>query len=146
MTTLDTSTSSTTRRSGWHPVNVGHFVMGIAFVGIVVVWILISSDAVSGDDVRWLLPVPWVLAGIAGLLATTRRHRDTDEWRDAAYGASHTGWVGDAPAARFEEPQPLYDDLDEKLARAERESADQQDPTDPTPTDPIPTDPEENPR
>lgn len=22
------------------------------------------------DDVRWLLPIPWVLAGLAGLLAT----------------------------------------------------------------------------
>jgi len=57
------------RRSGRHPVNVGHLVMGVAFLGIVGVWALIQSDTVDGGDVRWLLPVPWVLAGLAGLLA-----------------------------------------------------------------------------
>ena len=59
------------RRPGRHPVNIGHLVMGIAFLGLVGVWALIQSDVVDGDDIRWLLPVPWVLAGIAGLLATT---------------------------------------------------------------------------
>ena len=43
--------------------------MGIAFLGLVGVWALIQSDVVGGGDVRWLLPVPWVLAGLAGLLA-----------------------------------------------------------------------------
>jgi len=57
------------RQSGRHPVNVGHLVMGVAFLGIVGVWALIQSDTVDGGDVRWLLPVPWVLAGLAGLLA-----------------------------------------------------------------------------
>jgi len=64
------STAATTeRQSGRHPVNVGHLVMGIAFLGLVGVWALVQSDAVTGSDVRWLLPVPWVLAGLAGLLA-----------------------------------------------------------------------------
>ena len=57
--------------SGRHPVNVGHLVMGLAFVGLVAVWALVRSDLVDGHDVRWLLPVPWVVAGAAGLLATT---------------------------------------------------------------------------
>lgn len=57
------------RQSGRHPVNVGHLVMGIAFLGLVGVWALIQSDIVGSSDVRWLLPVPWVLAGLAGLLA-----------------------------------------------------------------------------
>ena len=43
--------------------------MGIAFLGLVGVWALIQGDVVGGGDVRWLLPVPWVLAGLAGLLA-----------------------------------------------------------------------------
>lgn len=65
-----TSDSTTVdRRSGWHPVNVGHLVMGIAFLGLVGIWALIQGDVVGNGDVRWLLPVPWVLAGLAGLLA-----------------------------------------------------------------------------
>ena len=40
------------RESGRHPVNVGHLVMGIAFLGLVGVWALIQSDAVGGSDVR----------------------------------------------------------------------------------------------
>ena len=54
-----------------HPVNVGHLVMGLAFLGLVLVWALIVGDVVADDDVRWLLPVPWVLAGGAGLVAMT---------------------------------------------------------------------------
>ena len=57
-----------------------------AFLGLVGVWAIIQSDLVEGTDVRWLLPVPWVFAGIAGLLATTltggRRH-----------AVAETGWV-----------------------------------------------------
>ena len=62
---------------GRHPVNIGYLVMGIAFLGLVGIWAVIQSDLVEGADVRWLMPVPWVFAGIAGLLATTltaRRH------------------------------------------------------------------------
>ena len=66
------------RPSGRHPVNVGHLVMGLAFLGLVGVWALVQADVVEGDEIRWLLPVPWVLAGIAGLAATAfsgaRRH------------------------------------------------------------------------
>ncbi len=64
-------------RSARHPVNIGQLVMGIAFLGLVAVWALIQGDVVGGEDVRWVLPVPWVLAGLAGLLATTLAgHRD----------------------------------------------------------------------
>ena len=74
-------------QSGRHPVNVGHLVMGLAFLGLVGVWALIQGDVVEGDDIRWLLPVPWVFAGIAGLLATTLSSRS----RRAEH---QTGWVG----------------------------------------------------
>lgn len=61
-----------------HPVNIGHLVMGIAFLGFVVVWATIQGDLVGGDDIRWLLPVPWILAGLAGLLVTTLPARGPD--------------------------------------------------------------------
>jgi hypothetical protein len=64
-----TTTEIPERESGRHPVNVGHLVMGIALLGLVAVWALIIGDVVDGEDVRWLLPVPWVLAGAAGLIA-----------------------------------------------------------------------------
>ena len=57
--------------AGRHPVNIGQLVMGLAFLGLVAVWALWTSDAVDGGDVRWLLPVPFVLAGAAGLVTST---------------------------------------------------------------------------
>lgn len=56
--------------SGRHPVNVGHLVMGLAFLGLVTVWALVVSDAVHGTELRWLMPMPWILAGAVGLLAS----------------------------------------------------------------------------
>lgn len=60
-----------------HPVNVGHLVMGIAFTGAVLLWAVIAGDVVADDDIRWLLPIPWVIAGGAGLvaMAVTARRR-----------------------------------------------------------------------
>lgn len=57
-------------RSGWHPLNVGHLVMGVAFVGLTVVWALVASDTLELADHRWLLPAPWILAGAIGLAAS----------------------------------------------------------------------------
>ena len=68
---MNATQSTQSLQSARHPVNIGHLVMGIAFVGLVGVWTLVQTDVVDGGDVRWLLPVPWVLAGLAGLLATT---------------------------------------------------------------------------
>ncbi|CAN5704643.1 hypothetical protein BH11ACT8_BH11ACT8_19070 [soil metagenome] len=86
---------------GRHPVVVGHLVMGVAFLGMIVVWALVASDAVQGGDIRFLLPAPWVLAGIAGLVALAtsdrRRHqRRTRGWVDTS--AQPTG-----PSATMEE-------------------------------------------
>jgi hypothetical protein len=63
------STLDTTRESGTHPVNIGHLVMGLAFAGLVGVWAAVQLDIVPTDDVRWLLPLPWLIAGAAGLVA-----------------------------------------------------------------------------
>lgn len=101
----------TTRlRSGRHPVNVGQLVMGLAFLGLLAVWALVQADVVDGHDVRWLLPVPWVVAGAIGLLATTLSSRHRRDWGTHQtgwvqpgatghqdWGAHHTGWV--RPAA-----------------------------------------------
>ncbi|WP_370290742.1 hypothetical protein [Nocardioides sp.] len=65
--------------SGWHPLNVTHLVLGAAFVGLAVVWAVLARDDVSLDDARWLLPLPWLVGGGLGLLATvaggSRRQR-----------------------------------------------------------------------
>lgn len=57
--------------AGSHPVNIGHLVMGLTFLGMVAAWALWTGDVVEEDDLGWLLPVPWVIAGAVGLLATT---------------------------------------------------------------------------
>lgn len=59
--------------AGLHPVNVGHLVMGIAFLGLACVWALLASGAAGAGDTRWLLPIPWLVAGAAGLAATVWR-------------------------------------------------------------------------
>ena len=58
-----------------HPVSIGHLVMGVALLGLGVVWGLIEGWAVEGDDIRFLLPAPWILAGVAGLAALVTSDR-----------------------------------------------------------------------
>jgi hypothetical protein len=76
--TTETHRETTGRRSwtaGRHPINVGHLVMGVAFLGLVVIWAFIESGVASASDLRWMLPVPWVAAGAVGLVATAPRLR-----------------------------------------------------------------------
>ena len=61
--------------AGLHPVNILHLVFGVAFLGMVMNWALIESGAVETSGLRWLLPIPWVAAGAAGLIATAPRLR-----------------------------------------------------------------------
>ncbi|TQL70172.1 hypothetical protein FB381_4100 [Nocardioides albertanoniae] len=66
------------KRSGRHPVNIGHLVMGIAFLVFAGAWALIMSGAVVVNDVedlRWLLPLPWIVGGSVGLLAALLRRQ-----------------------------------------------------------------------
>ncbi|NYJ02597.1 hypothetical protein HNR19_003295 [Nocardioides thalensis] len=78
MSTTDTATSETTEarpESGFHSVNVGHLVMGVAFLGLTVVWILVvAADVVDLDDKGWVMGVPWIFAGAVGLAATALRN------------------------------------------------------------------------
>jgi hypothetical protein len=67
------------RPSGRHPVNITQLVMAVAFAGLLLVWGLYQLDVVDRDDFRWLLPIPWLAAGAAGLAATllpSRRDRN----------------------------------------------------------------------
>lgn len=94
----DTATATTDRpqgllAAGRHPVNIGHLVMGVAFAGLAVVWALVVGDVVEGDDIRWLLPVPWVLAGVAGLVGLVARDR-------RAVGEHQVGWQGETAETR----------------------------------------------
>jgi hypothetical protein len=98
----DTPNDSTSRAgvlaSGRHPVNIGHLVMGLAFLGLVGIWSLIVNDVVDDGEIRWLLPVPWVLAGLGGLtaLAVSGSRR---------YATRATGWVDTTPAVEAEDPE-----------------------------------------
>lgn len=58
------------RPTGWHPVNITQLVMGVAFAGLLLIWALVEGNVVEPDEYRWLLPIPWLAAGAAGLLAT----------------------------------------------------------------------------
>ncbi|WP_110206387.1 hypothetical protein [Nocardioides daejeonensis] len=69
--TLPSGDSGPDDDSWRHPVNTGHLVMGVAFAGILLVWALLVGDVVEWSDVRWLLPLPWVVAGAVGLAAAT---------------------------------------------------------------------------
>lgn len=62
--------------SPWHPVHIPHLVMGLAFLGLVGVWALVVPlSAVELPHARWLLPLPWLVAGAAGLVATVLSSR-----------------------------------------------------------------------
>jgi len=80
------TTEQTTDRpasSGRHPVNIGHLVMGVAFLGLASLWFLYDAEIVAGRDLRWFVSVPWLLAGVAGLVAVilnSRRQRRADRY------------------------------------------------------------------
>jgi hypothetical protein len=73
-----------TDQSGRHPVSVGHLVMGVAFLGLATVWLLFETEVVGRDDLRWFLPLPWLAAGLAGLLAVALTGRRSQSERVAA--------------------------------------------------------------
>ena len=94
------------RPTGFHPVNIGHLVMGVVILAGLGCWALVQTDTVTGDDIHWLLPVPWVLAGVVGLVATAV----TGSRR---YAVRQTGWVGhQADQADQADHQDLADQHD----------------------------------
>ena len=90
---MSNTTTDLRETSGRHPVNIGHLVMGLAFAGLLGVWALIVGDVVDGDDIRWLLPLPWVFAGAIGLLAVTlasRRRRPAPSFAEPSQATETT--------------------------------------------------------
>ena len=85
--------------------------MGIALLGLLAVWALVISDVVEGDDVRWLLPAPWVLAGAAGLVAlAVTGHRGRENRQVGWVAPSETGTepvaeTGTEPETKTEETE-----------------------------------------
>lgn len=80
------------RAGGRHPVNIGHLVMGVAFLGLTVVWALVVSDTVTIEDNGWILGLPWLVAGAAGLLATVLRRRDPHADPDQDWKQDQRDW------------------------------------------------------
>lgn len=97
-----------TDTSGRHPVSVGHLVMGVAFLGLASIWLLFESDAIGGDDLRWFLPLPWLAAGLAGLLAVALTGRRSKP--DNATAPPHV-----EPEPLWPEPDEAFADLDARL-------------------------------
>lgn len=95
--------------SGRHPVSVGHLVMGVAFLGLAAIWLLLETDAIGNDDLRWFLPLPWLAAGLAGLLAVALTGRRSKP----EYAA--------APA--YVESEPLWTEPDETDAVEDEEKS-----------------------
>lgn len=64
--------------SGFHPINLSHLIAGVVLACFVGIWAAITLEWLPVDDLRWLLPIPWLVAGSAGLLAATlgRRRRE----------------------------------------------------------------------
>lgn len=58
-----------------NPVRIGHLVMGVLFAIFVALWALADTDVVDHSQLHWLVPVPFLVAGAAGLIATALRHR-----------------------------------------------------------------------
>ena len=84
---------SANRSSGRHPVNVGHLVMGVAFLGLVLVWGLVTHDVVELREHGWVLGLPWLVAGALGLLASVARGpRDRADTAPPGTPGRVSGW------------------------------------------------------
>jgi hypothetical protein len=83
------SNLSTTRTGGKHPVNILHLVMGVVFLGVVSIWALLEGEVATTEDLRWLIPLPWVVAGGAGLVVIMMSgRRDAEAATPAHYTQS----------------------------------------------------------
>ncbi len=58
-----------------HPLNVTYLVMGLIFLGLSGSWALREAGVIDLGQVRWLLPLTLVVAGVVGLLALAARSR-----------------------------------------------------------------------
>lgn len=68
-TAHDTQVLETEPSGSRHPLHIAHLVMGLAFVSVAAVWLLAEVGNVPTGDLRWLVPLPFLIAGGLGLLA-----------------------------------------------------------------------------
>jgi hypothetical protein len=65
-----------------HPLNVSYLVVGLVFLGLAGSWALREAGVIDLGEVRWLLPLTLVVAGVVGLVAAAakgrRRHTDPE--------------------------------------------------------------------
>jgi hypothetical protein len=52
-----------------HPLNVSYLVVGLVFLGLAGSWALREAGVIDLGEVRWLLPLTLVVAGVVGLVA-----------------------------------------------------------------------------
>jgi hypothetical protein len=109
---MSTDLTTTGREGGTHPAHVGHLVMGLAFLGIVAIWATIQSGTVATGNVRWLLPLPFVFAGAAGLLAAVFSGRRSS--RQPAYAG-----------VTYPPPAPAYEPASSDEVGADEVGADE---------------------
>jgi hypothetical protein len=103
--------STQIRPGGRHPVDIGHLVMGVAFLGLVGVWALFEGGVVQGADLNWFLPIPWLAAGAAGLVAlTVAARRKARRVSEAAYPAPQDHPADHTPAYPTVYPTEPADD------------------------------------
>lgn len=100
MSSYDTTEPAT----GRHPVDIGHLVMGIAFLGLVGVWALYETGIVETTDLNWFLPVPWLAAGAAGLVALAVASRRRARSAQTAQAPEATDDTDSTYGAAFAEP------------------------------------------
>ena len=101
------------KTSPLHPLNVGYLVIGLVFLGISGAWALHAAGVVDNADVRWLVPLVLVGAGLVGLVAFAakgvrggRPENRLDASADERYDQPYDGGIppyasvpGPAPAA-----------------------------------------------
>jgi hypothetical protein len=61
------------RRPDPRRIDAAGLVFGIVFGGGALVASLFEADQISATQIRWLLPVILILAGLAGLIVGSRR-------------------------------------------------------------------------
>ena len=67
-----------------HPLNVSYLVVGLVFLGISGSWALRTAGVVETDEIRWLLPLTLVIAGVVGLVAFAAKGLSRDRTEDVA--------------------------------------------------------------
>lgn len=93
-----------------HQLNVSNLVLGLIFLGLSGSWVLRETGVVDLGEVRWLMPLTLVVAGVIGLVAVAAkglsRKPDTENHDDRSAGAyagyqpsGYAGYQSDAYAA-----------------------------------------------